>query len=84
MNVGTPAMPSTARDDLAAMLDVLVYENVLLLWSHGPHDTYVLVSHDGDTMNLTEDQAGMWALGAFAVFLAFVDQGRITPRMPGR
>ncbi|GAA2365826.1 hypothetical protein [Nonomuraea africana] len=66
---------------LAAMLDLLVYENVLVAW-RVRSGVYEIVLHDGEEIAMSRDQAAMWSLGAFEVFLAFVDQGRIIPRMP--
>lgn len=77
-------MSSAERANLAAMLDLLVYEGVLLLWQQTPHDTYQVIAHDGELTTLTLEQAEMWAIGAFATFIAFVDQGRVEPRKPPR
>lgn len=71
----------TGREYLAAMLDVLVHEGALLAWRRAPLDGYVILSHEGE-VTMTSAQAEMWAHGAFAVYLALVDQGRITPRLP--
>ncbi|MEU7852983.1 hypothetical protein [Nonomuraea sp. NPDC049141] len=76
-------MSAVGRDHLAAMLDVLVFENVLLVWRRAPFGRYEIVSRDGEETTLTLGQTEMWAHGAFAVYLALVDQGRITPRLPG-
>lgn len=70
------------RERLAAMLDLLVYENVLLVWRRLPFGRYRLISRDGDETTLRALHAEQWATGAFAVYLALVDQGRINPRMP--
>lgn len=75
-------MPATDRQRLAAMLDLLVYENILLTWRRLPFGRYEIVSRDGDVTTLPGARAEMWAVGAFAVYLALVDQGRINPRMP--
>ncbi len=75
-------MPPPDRESLAAMLDVLVYENVLVAWRRRPFGRYELISRDGAEILLTTAHAEMWAVGAFAVYLALVDQGRISPRMP--
>ncbi|WP_049574743.1 hypothetical protein [Nonomuraea sp. SBT364] len=76
-------MFATGREYLGAMLDVLVYESMLLAWRRAPLDGYVLVTHEGEEVMLTDAQAQMWTHGAFAVYLALVDQRRISPRMPG-
>ncbi|RVX43297.1 hypothetical protein EDD27_5972 [Nonomuraea polychroma] len=76
-------MSAAGRRYLGAMLDVLVYENVLVAWRRMPLGGYVIVSHEGEEIRLTTRQADMWARGAFAVYLALVDQQRITPRIPG-
>ncbi|MFF0860387.1 hypothetical protein ACFYUV_01435 [Nonomuraea sp. NPDC003560] len=75
-------MSATGGEYLTAMLDVLVYENVLVAWRRAPGG-YLIVTHEGEEVRLTAQQAGMWAQGAFAVYLALVDQRRITPRIPG-
>jgi hypothetical protein len=75
---------SAARGEyLTAMLDVLVYENVLVAWRRMPLGEYLIVSHEGEEISLTAQQADMWTRGAFAVYLALVDQCRIRPRIPG-
>ncbi|WP_433431339.1 hypothetical protein [Nonomuraea sp. CA-141351] len=76
-------MSAAGREYLTAMLDVLVYENVLVAWRRIPWGGYMIVSHEGEEIRLTTRQAEMWARGAFAVYLALVDQRRITPRIPG-
>ncbi|MFB9202788.1 hypothetical protein ACIBIZ_44525 [Nonomuraea spiralis] len=76
-------MSAAGGEYLTAMLDVLVYENVLVAWRRVPPGGYMIVTHEGEEVRLTAQQAGMWAQGAFAVYLALVDQGRITPRIPG-
>ncbi|GAA4094883.1 hypothetical protein [Nonomuraea soli] len=76
-------MSCLEHENLAAMLDVLVYENVLLAWSLERPDGYEVVLHDGDSMMMTCEQVEMWVLGAFATYLAFIDHGRITPRILG-
>ncbi|MBF8187846.1 hypothetical protein ITP53_19320 [Nonomuraea sp. K274] len=76
-------MSAAGRDYLTAMLDVLVYENVLVAWRRMPPGEYLVVSHEGEEFRLTTREAEMWAQGAFAVYLALVDQRRITPRIPG-
>ncbi|NUO98939.1 MAG: hypothetical protein HOW59_13520 [Nonomuraea sp.] len=76
-------MPAARGEYLTAMLDVLVYENVLVAWRRVPHGGYLIVSHEGEEIRLSEQQAEMWAQGAFAVYLALVDQRRINPRIPG-
>ncbi|MEV4468108.1 hypothetical protein [Nonomuraea sp. NPDC049504] len=43
----------------------------------------LLVSHEGEEIRLTAQQADAWTRGAFAVCLALVDQRRISPRIPG-
>jgi hypothetical protein len=43
----------------------------------------MIVSHEGEEIRLTAQEAEMWARGAFAVYLALVDQRRINPRIPG-
>ncbi|MGW0808029.1 hypothetical protein [Nonomuraea sp. NPDC002799] len=75
-------MSAAGREYLTAMLDVLVYENVLIAWRQLPSG-YLIVSHEGEEIRLTAPQAEMWTQGAFAVYLALVDQRRITPRIPG-
>ncbi|NRQ38250.1 hypothetical protein HII36_41435 [Nonomuraea sp. NN258] len=65
------------------MLDVLVYENVLVAWRRMPLGHYMIVTHEGEELSLSRQQAEMWTQGAFAVYLALVDQRRITPRIPG-
>ncbi|WP_344887330.1 hypothetical protein [Nonomuraea antimicrobica] len=65
------------------MLDVLVYENILLAWQRMPLGDYLIVSHEGEEIRLTAQQADLWTRGAFAVYLALVDQRRISPRIPG-
>ncbi|MEV4576975.1 hypothetical protein AB0K16_27400 [Nonomuraea jabiensis] len=42
----------------------------------------MIVSHEGEEIRMTARQAETWTRGAFAVYLALVDQGRITPRIP--
>lgn len=76
-------MSAAGREYLTAMLDVLVYENILVAWRRMPLGEYLIVSHEGEEIRLTAQQADMWARGAFAVYLAMVDQRRITPRIPG-
>lgn len=76
-------MPCLEHENLAAMLDVLVYENVLLAWSSDGSDVYEIVLHDGESMTLTGRQVEMWVLGAFATYLAFIDHRRISPRILG-
>ncbi|HEX4815182.1 MAG TPA: hypothetical protein VFV66_20765 [Nonomuraea sp.] len=76
-------MSAAGRQYLSAMLDVLVYEHVLVAWRRLPLGAYMIVSHEGEELRLTAQQAELWTQGAFAVYLALVDQGRITPRMPG-
>ncbi|GAA2881866.1 hypothetical protein [Nonomuraea rubra] len=76
-------MSAAGREYLTAMLDVLVYENVLIAWRRMPLGGYMIVSHEGEEIRLTAQQAEMWARGAFAVYLALVDQRRIRPRIPG-
>ncbi|MCK2217653.1 hypothetical protein MF672_028240 [Actinomadura sp. ATCC 31491] len=76
-------MSAAGRDYLDAMLDVLVYENVLVAWRRTPLGGYLIVSHEGEEIRLTTPQAETWAQGAFAVYLALVDARRITPRIPG-
>ncbi|MEV5897638.1 hypothetical protein [Nonomuraea fuscirosea] len=76
-------MPAAGREYLTAMLDVLVYENLLLAWRRMPLGGYMIVSHEGEEIRLTAQQADMWTRGAFAVYLALVDQRRIRPRIPG-
>jgi hypothetical protein len=71
------------RQYLGAMLDVLVYENVLIAWRRMPLGGYMVVSHEGEEIRMSARQAEMWARGAFAVYLSLVDQRRITPRIPG-
>ncbi|MFG6191392.1 hypothetical protein [Nonomuraea sp. JJY05] len=76
-------MSATGRAYVTAMLDVLVYENVLVAWRRStPWGGYLIVSHEGEEIRLTTRQAETWARGAFAVYLALVDQGRISPRIP--
>src|SRR5262245_35965658 len=77
------AVSATGRDYLGAMLDVLVYENVLVAWRRMPLGGYLIVSHEGEEIRLTAQQADMWTRGAFSVYLALVDQRRISPRIPG-
>ncbi|MEQ4725468.1 hypothetical protein [Nonomuraea sp. B19D2] len=76
-------MSAAGREYLNAMLDVLVYENVLVAWRRSPWRGYMILSHEGEEIRLTTRQAETWARGAFAVYLALVDQRRITPRIPG-
>ncbi|MEV0620790.1 hypothetical protein AB0I81_46220 [Nonomuraea sp. NPDC050404] len=76
-------MSAAGREYLTAMLDVLVYENVLIAWRRMPLGGYMIVSHEGEEIRLTAQQADMWSRGAFAVYLALVDQRRIRPRIPG-
>ncbi|UBU10874.1 hypothetical protein [Nonomuraea gerenzanensis] len=76
-------MSAAGREYLTAMLDVLVYENVLVAWRRMPLGGYMVVSHEGEEIRMTAQQAEMWARGAFAVYLALVDQRRINPRIPG-
>ncbi|MFB4281511.1 MULTISPECIES: hypothetical protein [unclassified Nonomuraea] len=76
-------MSAAGREYLTAMLDVLVYENVLVAWRRMPLGGYMIVSHEGEEIRLTAQQAAMWTQGAFAVYLALVDQRRIRPRIPG-
>ncbi|MEU8357467.1 hypothetical protein AB0C27_15765 [Nonomuraea sp. NPDC048882] len=76
-------MPAAGREYLTAMLDVLVYENLLVAWRRMPLGGYMIVSHEGEEIRLTAQQADMWTRGAFAVYLALVDQRRIRPRIPG-
>ncbi|MFC5822787.1 hypothetical protein [Nonomuraea insulae] len=76
-------MSAAGREYLTAMLDVLVYENILVAWRRMPLGEYMIVSHEGEEIRLTAQQADMWTRGAFAVYLALVDQRRITPRIPG-
>ncbi|GAA3601802.1 hypothetical protein GCM10022419_102630 [Nonomuraea rosea] len=76
-------MSAAGREYLTAMLDVLVYENVLVAWRRMPLGEYMIVSHEGEEISLSTQQAEMWARGAFAVYLALVDQRRIRPRIPG-
>ncbi|SPL90303.1 unnamed protein product [[Actinomadura] parvosata subsp. kistnae] len=76
-------MSAAEREYLTAMLDVLVYESVLVAWRRVPVGEYMIVSHEGEEIRLTAQQAEMWARGAFAVYLALVDQRRIRPRIPG-
>jgi hypothetical protein len=80
---GTYAVSAAGREYLTAMLDVLVYENVLVAWRHTSLGGYLIVSHEGEEIRLSGQQAEMWTQGAFAVYLALVDQRRITPRVPG-
>lgn len=70
------------REYLAAMLDVLVYENVLVAWRRVTLGGYEIVTHEGEELKLSAGQVEQWAQGAFAVYLALVDQGRISPRLP--
>jgi hypothetical protein len=74
---------AAGREYLTAMLDVLVYENVLVAWRRMPLGEYMIVSHEGEEIRLTAPQAEMWTQGAFAVYLALVDHRRISPRIPG-
>jgi hypothetical protein len=74
---------AAGREYLTAMLDVLVYENVLIAWRRMPLGGYMIISHEGEEIRLTAQQADMWSRGAFAVYLALVDQRRIRPRIPG-
>jgi hypothetical protein len=76
-------MSCLEHENLAAMLDVLVYENVLLAWSVERSHVYEVVLHDGESMNMTGEQVEMWVLGAFATYLALIDHRRITPRILG-
>ncbi|MER7369420.1 hypothetical protein ACI2LC_01185 [Nonomuraea wenchangensis] len=76
-------MSAAGRQNLDAMLDVLVYENVLVAWRRAPLGGYLIVSHEGEEIRLTAQQADMWSRGAFAVYLALVDARRISPRIPG-
>ncbi|MFC4112217.1 hypothetical protein [Nonomuraea zeae] len=76
-------MSAAGREYLTAMLDVLVYENVLVAWRRMPLGGYLIVSHEGEEISLSTQQADMWTRGAFAVYLALVDQRRIRPRIPG-
>ncbi|MEV0380795.1 hypothetical protein [Nonomuraea sp. NPDC050643] len=76
-------MSAAGREYLTAMLDVLVYENVLVAWRRAPLRGYMIVSHEGEEIRLTARQAETWTRGAFAVYLAMVDQRRINPRIPG-
>ncbi|WP_188187109.1 hypothetical protein [Nonomuraea sp. SYSU D8015] len=76
-------MSAARRHYLSAMLDMLVYENVLVAWRRTPLGGYMIVSHEGEEIRLTAQQAERWTQGAFAVYLALVDQRRITPRIPG-
>jgi hypothetical protein len=78
------AVSASGREYLSAMLDLLVYENVLVAWKPLPLNGYMIVSHEGEEISLTAQQADMWTRGAFAVYLALVDQRRISPRIPGR
>lgn len=76
-------MFATGREYLTGMLDVLVHEEMLAAWRRAPSDGYVIRTHEGEEIELTSAQAAMWTHGAFAVYLALVDQGRISPRVPG-
>ncbi|PZG22211.1 hypothetical protein [Nonomuraea aridisoli] len=76
-------MPAAGHDHLTAMLDVLVYESIVVAWRRTPPGGYLIVSHEGEEIRLSLSQAEMWARGAFAVYLALVDQRRIHPRIPG-
>ncbi|GAA3693228.1 hypothetical protein GCM10022224_068470 [Nonomuraea antimicrobica] len=76
-------MSAARHEYLTAMLDVLVYENILLAWQRMPLGDYLIVSHEGEEIRLTAQQADLWTRGAFAVYLALVDQRRISPRIPG-
>ncbi|NUR93158.1 MAG: hypothetical protein HOY71_54560 [Nonomuraea sp.] len=72
------------REYLTAMLDVLVYENVLVAWRRVPFGGgYELLTHEGEELRLSAGHTELWAQGAFAVYLALVDQRRISPRLPG-
>jgi hypothetical protein len=73
---------ATGREYLTGMLDVLVYEGMLLGWRRAPLDGYVIVSHEEEEVTLTTAQAQLWIQGAFSAYLSLVDQGRISPRMP--
>ena len=73
----------SGREYLAAMLDVLVYENVLIAWRRVPLGGYEIVTNEGEELKLSSGQAEAWTQGAFAVYLALVDHGRISPRLPG-
>jgi hypothetical protein len=77
------AVSAAGREYLTAMLDVLVYENILVAWRRMPLGGYLIVSHEGEEIGLTAQQAETWTQGAFAVYLALVDQRRISPRIPG-
>ncbi|MBO3749386.1 hypothetical protein J5X84_25185 [Streptosporangiaceae bacterium NEAU-GS5] len=70
------------REHLAATLDLLVYENVMVAWSERPLRGYEIVLHDGEVLNLGHRQAAVWVSGASAVYLALIDQQRIKPRLP--
>lgn len=76
-------MFATGREYLTGMLDVLVHEGMLAGWRREPPNGYVIRTHEGEEVTLTPSQAAMWTHGAFAVYLALVDQGRISPRLPG-
>ncbi|GAA4505188.1 MULTISPECIES: hypothetical protein [Nonomuraea] len=76
-------MFATGREYLTGMLDVLVHEGMLAEWRRESPDGYVLRTHEGEEVTLTSSQAAMWTHGAFAAYLALVDQGRISPRLPG-
>ncbi|MEW9549577.1 hypothetical protein [Nonomuraea sp. NPDC050783] len=76
-------MSAAGRRYPDAMLDVLVYENVLVAWRRTPLGGYLIVSHEGEEIRLTAHHADVWTRGAFAVYLALVDARRITPRIPG-
>ncbi|MFC7583227.1 hypothetical protein ACFQYP_05105 [Nonomuraea antimicrobica] len=45
------------------MLDVLVYENILLAWQRMPLGDYLIVSHEGEEIRLTAQQADLWTRG---------------------
>ncbi|MFG1942690.1 hypothetical protein [Nonomuraea sp. NPDC048826] len=75
-------MFATGREYLTGMLDVLVHEGMLAAWRRAPLDGYVIRTHEGEEITMTSAQAEMWTHGAFAVYLALVDQGRISPRLP--
>jgi len=70
------------REHLAATLDLLVYENVIVAWSVRPLRGYEIVLSDGEVLNLGRRRAAVWVLGASSVYLALIDQQRIRPRLP--
>lgn len=74
-------MPFRARNRVAAQLDLMVYEDVIVAWC-AHWFSYEILLPSGEVINPTRTQTAMWVDGAMAVYLSMIKKERLKPRIP--